>query len=134
MKRSDDRYISSAQEVVAVDDSRDGQAATERWRQVRSAEYRQPEIKVLVVLAQDDLGFALAVDLEDANAVSVGFAGESRKVFGGLQTKARNDCISDAGEPSDPRWLLRNKESPKDIWIAGGAKGKLDRKCVSEIH
>jgi hypothetical protein len=45
---------------------------------------------VLVVLAQDNLGFAFAVDPEDANAVSVGFAGESRKVFGGLQTKARD--------------------------------------------
>jgi hypothetical protein len=73
---------------------------------------------VLVVLAQDNLGFAFAVDLEDVNAVSVGFAGESRKVFGGLQTKARDDCISDVGEPSDPRWLLQNEESPQDIWIA----------------
>ena len=86
-----------------------------------------------VVLAQDDLGFALAVDLEDANAVSFGFAGESRKVFGGLQTKARDDCISDVGEPSDPRWLLQNEESPQDVWIARGAKGKLNRKCVCEI-
>jgi hypothetical protein len=97
-------------------------------------EYRQSEIKVLVVLAQDDLGFASAVDLEDANAVGIGFAGERRKVFGGLQTHARNDCISDVGEPSDPGWLMRNKESPQDIWIAGGAKGKLNRKCVCEIR
>jgi hypothetical protein len=89
---------------------------------------------VLVVLAQDNLGFASAVDLEDANAVSVGFVGESRKVFGGLQTKARDDCISDVGEPSDPRWLLQNEESPQDIWIARGAKGKLNRKCVCEIR
>jgi len=58
---------------------------------------------VLVVLAQDDFGFAFAVDLEDANAVSGGFVGESHKVFGSLQTKARNDCISNVGEPSDPR-------------------------------
>jgi streptogramin lyase len=89
---------------------------------------------VLVVLAQDDLGFAFAVDLEDANAVSVGFGGESYKVFGGLQPKAGNDCVSDVGEPSDPRRLLRNQESPQDIWIARGAKGKLNRKCVCEIR
>jgi hypothetical protein len=80
---------------------------------------------VLVVLAQGDLNFAFAIDLEDANADSVGSAGESRKVFGGLQTKARNDCISDVSEPSDPEWLLRNEKSPQDIWIAGGAKGKV---------
>jgi len=89
---------------------------------------------VLVILAQDDFGIASAVDLEDANAIGGAFVGESRKVFGGLQTKARNDCISDVGEPSDPRWLLRNKKSPKDIWIGSGAKGKLNRKRVCEVH
>jgi hypothetical protein len=88
---------------------------------------------VLVVLAQDNLSFAFAVDLEDANAVSFAFARESRKVFGGLQTKARNDCISDVGEASDPRWLLRNKESPQDIWIARGARGKLNRNASARF-
>ena len=39
MKRSDDQYVGPAQEVVAVDDRRDSHSATERWRQVRSAEY-----------------------------------------------------------------------------------------------
>lgn len=117
-----------------MDDGRDSQLTTECWRQAGGVEYRQSEIEVFVVLAQDDLGFASTVDLEDANAVSVGFAGESRKVLGGLQTKARNDCISDVGEPSDPGWLLRDKESPQDIRIAGGAEGKLNRKCVCEIR
>ena len=109
MKGSDDQYVGPAQAVVAVDDGRDSQLTTERRRQVRAAQYRQSEIKVPVVLAQDDLGFAPAVDLEDADAVSFGFVGESRKVSGGLQTNARNDCISHVGEPSDPRWLLRNE-------------------------
>jgi hypothetical protein len=134
MKRSDDPQVGPAQEVVAPDDGRDSQLATERWRKARRAEYRQPEIQVLVVLAQDDLVFAPAVDPEDADAVGIGFAGESRKVSGGIQTKARNDRIPDVGEPSDPGWLLRNKESLQDIRIAGGAQGKLNRKCVREIR
>jgi hypothetical protein len=89
---------------------------------------------MLVVLPQDDLGCALAVDLEDAHAVRVVLVGEGRKVLGGLQTKTSNDCIADVGEPSDPRWLLGNEESPQNIWIAGGAQGQLNRKCVCEIH
>ena len=78
---------------------------------------------MLVILAQDDLGFASAVDLEDANAVSFASTGERRKVFGGLQTKARNDCISDAGEPSDPRGLLRNRNRQRTSGSAEVPKG-----------
>jgi hypothetical protein len=89
---------------------------------------------VFIVLAQDNLGFAPAVDLEDANAVSVGFAGESSKVSGGFQTKACDDCVSEVGEPSDPGWLLQNEESPQYIWIAGGANRKLNRKRICEIR
>lgn len=38
MKRGDDQDVGPAQTVVAVDDGRDSQLATERWRQVRTAE------------------------------------------------------------------------------------------------
>ena len=57
---------------------------------------------MLVVLAQDDLILANAEDPEDADAAGRGVTGERCEVFGGLQTKCQNDCISDAGERSDP--------------------------------
>jgi hypothetical protein len=89
---------------------------------------------MLVVLAQDDLGFAGAEDPEDADAGGCGITRERCKVLGGLQTKSRNDCISDLDERSDPRWLLREDESGQDIRIYGGVRRKSNRKRVCEVH
>jgi len=73
---------------------------------------------MLVVLPQNDLGFASAVDLEEGDTVDVGFVGKTREVPGGLQTEARDYSVSDAGEPSYPERLLRQEKSPQDIRIA----------------
>lgn len=89
---------------------------------------------MIVVLAQDDLCFAGAEDPEDADARGRGVTGEGCEVFGGLQTKSRNDCIPEVGERSDPGWLHREDESGQDIWIHGGVSRKLNRKRICEIH
>jgi hypothetical protein len=89
---------------------------------------------MLVVLAEDDLSLAGAEDPEDADTRGCCIARERCKVPGGLQTKSRNDCISDLDEHSDPGWLLREDESGQDIWICTGVKRKSNRKRVCEVH
>jgi len=83
-----------------------------------------------VVLAQDDFGLTPAVHPEEGDSVTVGLIGESRKAFRGFETKARNDGVSEGGEPSNPERLLRHDESPQDVRIVSGAQWKSNGKCV----
>src|SRR5947208_999342 len=69
MEGCNDRQIGSADAVVAVNDGRQGQLASGTWRRAWRTKNRHPEVEVLVVLAQDDLGFAGAEDPEDADAL-----------------------------------------------------------------
>ena len=78
MERSNNKNVGPAQAVVAVNNCRNNGPTIVFWGCSGQAQYRYPEIKMLVVFPDYDLRLVPTVDFEYSHSIGVAVRGECR--------------------------------------------------------